>query len=159
MLEVKLDFKSSAFSMTGGDGMKIGQLAQLAGVNPSAIRYYERVGVLTNPERVGGQRRYSHEITYRVLLIRFAADMGFTLPEIRVFLDGLRSDAPVGSRWRNLARRKIREIEQTIERSRQLKLLLERLLKCRCVSLEMCIERLRLSPRMRLVGSSRDRKS
>lgn len=138
--------------------MKIGQVAELAGVNPSAIRYYERIGVLTGPHRIGGQRRYSPEVTYRVLLIRFAADMGFTLPEIRLFLNGLRSDAPVGPRWRNLARRKIKEVEQTIERSRQLKLLLEGLLKCRCASLEMCVERLRLSPRMRLVGANRDPK-
>ena len=136
--------------------MKIGQLAGLAGINPSAIRYYERVGVLTSPDRAGGQRRYSHQAIYRVLLIRFAADMGFTLPEIRIFLNGLKSDAPVGPRWRNLARRKIREIEQTMERSRQLKMLLERLLDCRCVSLEMCIKRLRLSPRMRLVGGKPD---
>jgi len=157
MVKVKVDFKSSAISTNTGH-MKIGQLAGLAGVNPSAIRYYERVGVLTSPDRAGGQRRYSHQAIYRVLLIRFAADMGFTLPEIRIFLNGLKSDAPVGPRWRNLARRKIREVEQTMERSRQLKMLLERLLDCRCVSLEMCIERLRLSPRMRLVGSSRDRK-
>jgi MerR family transcriptional regulator, redox-sensitive transcriptional activator SoxR len=128
--------------------MKIGQLAELTDINPSAIRYYERVGVLTDPDRVGGQRRYSPEAIYRVLLIRFAAGMGFTLPEIRLFLNGLRSDAPVGPRWRKLARRKIKEVEQTMERSQQLKLLLEHLLGCRCVSLEMCVERLRLSPRM-----------
>jgi MerR family transcriptional regulator, redox-sensitive transcriptional activator SoxR len=138
--------------------MKIGQLAQLAGVNPSAIRYYERMGILTGPDRVGGQRRYPAETIYRVLLIRFAADMGFTLPEIRIFLKGLRSDAPVGARWRNLARRKISEVEQTIERSRQLKSLLERMLECRCASLEICVKCLRLSPRMKLVSSNRNRK-
>jgi len=139
--------------------MKIGQLAELAGVNASAIRYYEQQCVLTSPDRVGGQRRYSNEAVYRVLLIRFAAEMGFTLPEIKVFLNGLRSDAPVGPRWRNLARRKIKEVEQTIERSHQLKFLLERLLECRCASLEMCVERLRLSPRMRSVGANRERKA
>lgn len=135
--------------------MKIGQLAQLTDVNPSAIRYYERVGVLMDPGRVGGQRRYSSEAIYRVLLIRFAADMGFTLPEIRLFLNGLSSEAPVGPRWRKLARRKIKEVAQTIERSRQLKLLLERLVECRCGSLQMCVERLRLSPRMRVAGQAR----
>jgi MerR family transcriptional regulator, redox-sensitive transcriptional activator SoxR len=135
--------------------MKIGQLAERTDVNSSAIRYYERVGILTDPTRVGGQRRYSPETIYRVLLIRFAAEMGFSLPEIRIFLNGLRNDAPVGPRWRKLARRKIKEVEQTMERSRQLKLLLEHLLECRCGSLEMCVERLRLSPRMRLVGESR----
>ena len=56
--------------------MKIGVLARRTGLNASAIRYYERVGLLGQPHRVGGQRRYSGEIVHRVLLIRFAATDG-----------------------------------------------------------------------------------
>jgi DNA-binding transcriptional MerR regulator len=63
----------------------------------------------------------------RVLLIRFASDMGFTLDEIKIFLGGLRDKAPVGTRWRKLAHRKIKEVEDTIRRSRRLRLLLEHL--------------------------------
>jgi hypothetical protein len=44
-----------------------------------------------------------------VLLIRFASEMGFTLSEIKVFLNGLWDDAPVGPRWKKLAHRKIQE--------------------------------------------------
>jgi DNA-binding transcriptional MerR regulator len=53
--------------------------------------------------------------------------MGFTLDEIKIFLGGLRDKAPVGTRWRKLAHRKIKEVEDTIRRSRRLRLLLEHL--------------------------------
>ena len=64
--------------------MKIGELACRAGLNPSAVRYYERSGLLAAPYRTSGQRRYPDEALYRVLLICFARDMGFTLGEIKV---------------------------------------------------------------------------
>ena len=131
--------------------MKIGELACRAGLNPSAVRYYERRGLLAAPYRTGGQRRYPDEALYRVLLICFARDMGFTLGEIKVFLNGLRETAPVGPRWRKLARRKIQEVDQSIRRSRRLKSLLEHLLHCHCVSLRVCVQQLRLSTNMRLI--------
>jgi MerR family redox-sensitive transcriptional activator SoxR len=124
--------------------MKIGELASRTGLRTSAIRYYEGVGLLPPPHRSGGQRRYPDDAVYRVLLIRFARNMGFTLGEIRVFLSGLRENAPVGPRWKKLAYRKIQEVEQTIERSLQLKSLLQHLLQCHCASLQVCVERLSL---------------
>jgi MerR family redox-sensitive transcriptional activator SoxR len=132
--------------------MKIGELARRAGLNPSAVRYYERRGLLAAPYRTSGQRRYPDEALDRVLLICFAKDMGFTLGEIKVFLNGLRETAPVGQRWRKLARRKIQEVDQSIRRSRRLKSLLEHLLHCRCISLEVCMKCLSLSPKLRLIG-------
>ena len=133
--------------------MKIGELASRSGLNASAIRYYERRGLLTAPHRAGGQRRYPADALDRVLLIRFASEMGFTLSEIKVFLNGLRDDAPVGPRWKKLAHRKIQEVEGSIQRARRLKSLLEHLLHCSCASLQVCVERLSLSPRLRLIGS------
>lgn len=129
--------------------MKIGELAAKAGVNASAIRYYERIGLLAGPLRKGGQRRYAPAALPRVLLIRFASDMGFSLDEIRLFLSALRDDAPVGERWKKLARSKIRELDTRIARSLELKALLQRLLRCRCASLEICTGRLSLSPAVR----------
>lgn len=129
--------------------MKIGQLAAKAGVNASAIRYYERIGLLAGPLRKGGQRRYAASALPRILLIRFASDMGFSLGEIRLFLSALRDDAPVGPRWKKLARRKIHELDAHIARSLELKALLQHLLRCRCASLEICTSRLSLSPAVR----------
>jgi MerR family redox-sensitive transcriptional activator SoxR len=131
--------------------MKIGELARRAGINASAIRYYERLGLLAAPLRAGGQRRYASDALNRVLLIRFAIDMGFTLDEVRVFLNGLQDDTPVGPRWKKLAHRKIQEVDQSIRRSRRLKSLLERLLQCHCVSLQVCVQRLRIGTNMRLI--------
>jgi MerR family redox-sensitive transcriptional activator SoxR len=132
--------------------MKIGQLAARAAVNASAIRYYEKLGLLPPPQRSGGQRRYPSDALDRVLLIRFAGEMGFSLGEIKLFLHGLRDNAPVGPRWRKLAHRKIREVEEKIQRSLLLKSLLENLLHCRCASLQMCVQRLSLSPNLRRVA-------
>jgi MerR family redox-sensitive transcriptional activator SoxR len=131
--------------------MKIGELAERAGLNPSTIRYYEKIGVLESPHRTSGQRRYPDEALDRVLLVRFASEMGFTLPEIKPFLRGLRDDVPVGPRWRKLALRKIAEVEETVKRTRQLKSLLAHLLRCRCGSLQVCVERLSLSPDLKLI--------
>jgi MerR family redox-sensitive transcriptional activator SoxR len=138
--------------LAGGNEMKIGELAGRSGLNASAIRYYERRGLLPAPHRAGGQRRYPTDALHRVVLIRFASEMGFTLNEIKVFLNGLQDDAPVGPRWNKLAHRKILEVDQSIRRSRRLKSLLEHLLHCRCISLEVCVKRLSLSPKLRLIG-------
>jgi MerR family transcriptional regulator, redox-sensitive transcriptional activator SoxR len=135
--------------------MKIGELARRSDLNASAIRYYEKAGLLAPPHRVGGQRRYPDETLHRVLLICFASEMGFTLAEIKVFLTGLRDNAPVGTRWRNLAHRKIKEVERTIERSLCLKSLLEHLLRCRCPSLQVCVERLSLSESLKQIRADR----
>jgi len=135
--------------------MKIGELARRAGLNASAIRYYERRGLLAPPQRTGGQRRYPSEALHRLLLIRFASDMGFNLSEIKLFLSGLRENAPVGPRWKKFAARKIAEVDRSIARSRKLKSLLQNLLRCRCASLQICVDRLSLSPRLRSLRNPR----
>jgi MerR family redox-sensitive transcriptional activator SoxR len=137
--------------------MKIGDLANRTGLNASAVRYYEKRGLLVAPYRSGGQRQYSDDTVQRVLLIRFASDMGFTLDEIKMFLSGLRDKTPVGGRWRKLASRKIKAVDETIQRSRRLKSLLEHLLQCNCASLQICVEWLRLSANLRLVSTSKNR--
>ena len=132
--------------------MKIGQLAHRAGLHASAIRYYEGLGLLAPPHRVGGQRRYSPDALDRVLLIRYASEMGFSLAEIKLFLSGLRENAPVGPRWRRLATKKLAEVEDTMARSLRLKALLQNLLHCRCASLKQCVAALGLSENLRFVS-------
>ncbi len=132
--------------------MKIGELARLTGLRPSAIRYYERLGLAPAPQRVSGQRRYAADAHHRLLLIRFAGDMGFSLNEIKLFLAGLRETAPPGPRWKKLADRKIAEIAQAMRRARRLQDLLRHLLHCRCASLQICVKRLSLSPNLRAIS-------
>jgi MerR family redox-sensitive transcriptional activator SoxR len=132
--------------------MKIGELARRADLNASAIRYYERLALLPAPSRSGGQRRYSSEALDRVLLIRFAGEMGFSLQEIRLFLSGLKESAPVGSRWKKLAIHKGLELRQFISRAQRLEKLLTNLSKCHCASLNECVRRLELSENRRAIS-------
>jgi DNA-binding transcriptional MerR regulator len=64
--------------------MTIGQLARRLDLNPRTIRYYERVGVLPEPERTGsGYRLYTHEDEERLRFVKSAQRVGLTLGEIR----------------------------------------------------------------------------
>jgi MerR family redox-sensitive transcriptional activator SoxR len=71
--------------------MGIGAVASRAGVRPSALRYYERIGLLPTPERENGQRPYDGEVLREVLdrlaVVRVAQQAGFTISEIRTLLD------------------------------------------------------------------------
>jgi len=135
--------------------MKIGELARRANLNASAIRYYEKLSLLPQPQRQGQQRRYPAEALNRILLIRFASEMGFTLSEIKLFLSGIKETAPPAPRWKKLAHRKLAEVEKTIQCSRRLKSLLQHLLHCRCSSLAICVQRLSLSPNLRSLQKPR----
>lgn len=65
----------------------IGRLARDAGVNLETIRYYERVGLMPEPDRTpGGHRSYSIEHRNRLTFIRRARELGFSLDDIRVLI-------------------------------------------------------------------------
>ena len=66
--------------------LTIGQVAKRAGLNASAIRYYEAHGLLPEPPRVSGQRRYGEDTLARLGVIDVAKRAGFTLDDIRVLL-------------------------------------------------------------------------
>lgn len=135
--------------------MKIGQLAAQSGVAASAIRYYEKLGLLPPAERINGQRRYSSDALDRVLLIRVAGEMDFTLAEIRLFLNGFRPKTPVSARWRKLTTQKIAQLQQRLVFTKRLLDYLQRLSHCRCVQLHQCVSALAISPRLRAIDSSR----
>src|SRR5918998_1336622 len=122
--------------------MSIGEVAGRAGVRPSALRYYERIGLLPAPERENGRRRYGGEVLRDVLdrlaVVRVAQQAGFTISEIRTLLDGFSDDTPPSERWRALAREKLTEVEALAERALGMKDLLERGLRCECLRLEEC---------------------
>ena len=124
------------------ESMSIGEVARSAGVRPSALRYYEGVGLLPPPERENGRRRYDGEVLREVLdrlaVVRVAQQAGFTISEIRTLLDGFSEDIPPSERWRLLAREKLPEVEALVERALGMKDLLERGLRCECLSLEDC---------------------
>ncbi|MGV0787352.1 helix-turn-helix domain-containing protein [Mycolicibacterium sp. XJ2] len=63
--------------------LKIGQLARAAGTTPSTIRYYEEIGLLPPPGRVGGQRRYRRDDIGRLTFIRHCREFGFAVDQVR----------------------------------------------------------------------------
>jgi MerR family transcriptional regulator, redox-sensitive transcriptional activator SoxR len=124
------------------ESMSIGEVARSAGVRSSALRYYEGVGLLPQPERANGRRRYDGELLREVLdrleVVRVAQQAGFTISEIRTLLEGFSEDTPPSERWRLLAQDKLPEVEALLERALGMKDLLERGLRCECLRLEEC---------------------
>ncbi len=118
--------------------LTIGDVARQAGLRPSAIRYYERVGLLPEPHRVGGQRRYDRDVFTRIAVIRMAQEAGFTLEEIRTLVSGFPEATPAGDRWRALARRKLPEVDAMILRLMTMRRVLEESLMCDCLTLDAC---------------------
>jgi MerR family redox-sensitive transcriptional activator SoxR len=114
--------------------MPIGDVARDAGLRTSAIRYYERLGLLPVPARQNGRRRYTADVVLRLEVIRFARDAGFTLREISKLLAG----RPYSARLRDLANDKIAELEATVERARMVQSLLRSALRCNCLTPEEC---------------------
>jgi len=124
--------------MTNVASMPIGKVARICGLAPSAIRYYERAGLLPKPARVSRQRRYGAETIGRLRLLQVARAAGFTIAETRTFVAGFSASTPPAVRWRSLARRKLAEIEAQMRRLRRMKALLESSFRCHCPSIEDC---------------------
>lgn len=118
--------------------LTISEVARQVGLQPSAIRYYEQIGILLPPPRISGQRRYDETALYRLAVILQARRIGFTLEEIRELFFGFRKDAPPSERWKKLSQRKLAELEQLAEGIKAIQSVLQRAGKCRCASLDEC---------------------
>ena len=116
----------------------IGEVAQQVGINASAIRYYEKEGLLAEPERVGGKRRYDSEVVRRLALIEAARSAGLSIREIRTLLHGFPADAAASERWRSLASERLKEVDRLIAELRRMRVLLDEALRCECASLDEC---------------------
>jgi DNA-binding transcriptional MerR regulator len=132
-------------------GFLIGELGRRTGLATSALRYYERVGLLAPAGRSSGRRYYGPESTERVALIRLCQDAGFTLAEIRAVVTA-------GSRgqrsWRHLMEAKLLELKASISQAQRAKALIEHGLACRHRELSLCPNfraalKARLGPRLR----------
>jgi DNA-binding transcriptional MerR regulator len=110
------------------DGLvPIGELARRTGVATSALRYYERIGLLSPAGRAGRRRRYEESSAERVALIRLYQDAGFTLAEIGQLL----AATGRGRRdWGRLAERKIAELDTRIADAQRARKLVEHALEC-----------------------------
>ena len=118
--------------------MTIGEVANRAGLRTSAVRYYEEVGILPAAERVNGRRRYGADAIERLEVVRFAQSAGLSLDEIRVLFHGFGGDVPAPGQWREIATRKLRELDEQAERIARMRRVLEATLDCGCVTISDC---------------------
>ena len=118
--------------------LSIGKVAKTAGVNVSAIRFYEREGLLPEPERVSGQRRYTPATVQRLGIIDAAKQAGFSLEEIGVLLASTDEGAPAHQQLQALAARKLPEVDALIERAQTMREWLIAASACDCETLDAC---------------------
>lgn len=110
--------------------LKIGQVSRLSGIAVETLRFYERQGLLSEPERkASGYRLYSQDVVARLLFIKRAKDLGFSLGEIAELLS-LGADSSVScDEVRERATGKIEEIAGKIADLARMKQALEALVE------------------------------
>ncbi len=120
--------------MSARELLSISEISETTGLNSSALRYYEKVGLIESQARIGGRRHYDPSVLQRLAVISLFQEVGFTIGEIAEVIQrrGRRQ------RWRTLAEHKITEIDAHLQRVRDARELLTAALACECSSLEEC---------------------
>ncbi len=118
--------------------LTIGEVAKRAGLRPSSIRYYESIGVLAEPERLAGRRRYSPEVLRELAVIDIAQRAGMSLAEIRDLVGAVRGEGAFAERLRGLAERKLPELDALIARAERVSRWLEVASQCGCATVDDC---------------------
>ncbi|HME03109.1 MAG TPA: MerR family transcriptional regulator [Solirubrobacteraceae bacterium] len=127
---------------SGGSELTIGEAARCTGVPASTLRYWEAAGLLAASERVGGKRRYEPQTLRQISLIVLMKRGGFTLAEIGIVLAGLSDRTPPPGIWRELAERKLPEVNRTLAQATAVKKILEQGLRCDCLSVDDCLHKI-----------------
>src|SRR6516165_2172236 len=117
--------------------LTIGAVAAMTGRSTSAIRYYEQIGLLPEPVRVAGRRRYDPATVRTLAVIETGQRAGLALDEIKVLLSASPGD-PAAERLREVASRKLPEVVALIERSELVRGWLELAARCECPDLAQC---------------------
>jgi DNA-binding transcriptional MerR regulator len=127
-LTVEVDFKSSAAvdDLIPTELIPIGEVARRAGVATSAIRYYERLGLLDPPERRGGRRCYPQAALRQLVFIGMLQDAGLQLEEIGAILA-----AATNAEWKQIATARLEALDEELERLQRARDYLAGALLCR----------------------------
>jgi MerR family redox-sensitive transcriptional activator SoxR len=118
--------------------LTIGEVARRVGLKTSAIRYYEAVGVLPEPARQRGQRRYTADTVRRLEILGIAKRAGFSLDDARLLLEADDTGEPAHAQLRALAERKLPEVEALIARAETMRTWLATASECGCETLDVC---------------------
>ncbi|WP_309104712.1 MerR family transcriptional regulator [Microbacterium sp.] len=119
--------------------IRAGELASRAGVNPETIRYYERRGLLGDPERtLGGHRTYDENAVTLLRVIKAAQGLGFTLDEIEELIDAGTHAHRRRPRLAERAKAKLGEVESKVQALEQIAGTLREVIASDCDDLEQC---------------------
>jgi MerR family redox-sensitive transcriptional activator SoxR len=119
--------------------LTIGDFAARSGVAPSALRYYEKEGLIRSTRTGGNQRRYSRSELRRVAFIKIAQQVGVSLDEIRDALAALPENrTPTKADWSRLSARWRKRLEERIALMERLRDRLNGCIGCGCLSLRRC---------------------
>ncbi|WP_191299940.1 MerR family transcriptional regulator [Lentzea cavernae] len=113
--------------------LPIDKVAKESGLAASALRYYERCGVIGPVVKIRGKRHYSRAVLHRLSVIKVCQALGFSLTEIVCLLDG--GDE---STWKELAVRRRSEVEKQMDAMREVLTMLDSALGCSCDRLANC---------------------
>ena len=128
-----------AAPLSASDLLTIGEVAQRSGFATSALRFYEREGLITASRSSGGQRRYDRAVLRRLAFIRAARNIGLGLEEVREALSSLPPDrAPTRRDWTRMSRRWRSRLDEQIAALEKLRDGLDSCIGCGCLSLERC---------------------
>ena len=120
--------------------LSIGAVADRTGIAPSALRFYEREGLVTSTRTDGAQRRYDRDVLRRLAFIRVAQTVGLGLPEIRDALATLPSErTPNKADWDRIARAWRPRLDAQIDALVRLRDQLTDCIGCGCLSLANCV--------------------
>lgn len=125
--------------MRANDLLAIGEVARRSGLAPSAVRYYEQLGLITSSRTTGDRRRYRRSVLRRIAVIRSAQHVGLGLDDVRRALAGIPVDAAptrrqwarISAGWRPLLEARIRDLEALRDH-------LDSCIGCGCLSLRQC---------------------
>lgn len=119
--------------------MKIGEVSKNLDIPTSTIRYYEKKGLISPPERVSGKRHFSNSTLVTLRFIQLCQAANFTLSEIQNLLEHNTSNLNRDGLWQPAVELKRKEIRKQIDELKQVDAVLDELLKCRCESIEQCV--------------------
>jgi MerR family redox-sensitive transcriptional activator SoxR len=126
-------------AMKATDPLTVSEVAHRSGYAASALRYYERQGLITASRTSGGQRRYERSVLRRLAFIRAARNVGLGLDEIRAELAQLPDGrTPTKSDWNRISHDWRARLDEQIEALQALRSGLASCIGCGCLSLKQC---------------------
>ncbi|MPM51648.1 Redox-sensitive transcriptional activator SoxR [bioreactor metagenome] len=127
--------------MNPGDDelLSISHIAQRSGVNASALRYYESLGLIEAVRTASGRRQFPRSTLRRVAYIVFAQRVGFQLDEIAVQLASLKTNhGPTRDDWHEISAKWMQRVDKRIQELTVLRKNLEECIGCGCLSMKAC---------------------